>query len=208
MTNNALLIVTMEPSPPLEEEFNDWYDTEHFPQRRTLPGFLSGSRWICLDGWPRYLALYVLESLNALATPEYHAVSDLNSTPWSQRILPRTIGRQRYVCVADDPAQSAELLDVAASARLLLAGWPATDHQHAEALKKQLRIEATALAGASQVRLYRLHREQPEVWLVIGFDRPVTAAHLSSLWHVAGQGAVSFNLYAPYRRKRYAPAFP
>ena len=207
MTNNALLIVTMEPPSPLEEEFNDWYDTEHFPQRRALPGFLSGSRWVCLDGWPRYLALYELESLDALATPEYRAVSDLNSTPWSQRILPRTTGRQRYVCVADEAEPSGELLDVAATSRLLLAGWPATDHQHAEALEKQLRIEAANLAGAAQVRLFRLHREQPEVWLVIGFDRPVTAAHLSSLWHVAGQGAASFNLYAPYRRKRYAPAF-
>lgn len=209
MKNNALLIVTMEPPAPLEEEFNDWYDTEHFPQRRALPGFLSGSRWVCLDGWPRYLALYELESLEALATPEYRAVSDLNSTPWSQRILPRTTGRQRLVCEAagDDAAQSAELLDIAATSRLLMAGWPATDHDQAEALERQLRIEAGKIAGASQVRLYRLHRERPEVWLIVGFDRPVAAAHLGRLWHVAGQGAASFNLYAPYRRKRYAPAF-
>jgi hypothetical protein len=203
--NAALLIVTMEPPSPLEEEFNDWYDTEHFPQRRALPGFLSGSRWVCLDGWPRYLALYELRSLDALASPEYRAVSDLNSTPWSQRVLPRTIGRQRLVCVADE-AQFDELLPETETSRLLLAGWPATDHEQATALAAQLRIEAGQLAGARQVRLFRVAREQPEVWLVVTFDRPVTAAHLTSLWHVQGLGATTFNLYAPYRRKRYAPA--
>jgi hypothetical protein len=205
MSNAALLIVTMEPPSPLEEEFNDWYDTEHFPQRRALPGFLSGSRWVCLDGWPRYLALYELNSLEALATPEYRAVSDLNSTPWSQRVLPRTIGRQRLVCVAEEAAFE-KLLPETETSRLLLAGWPATDHAQAQALMAQLRIEAGRSEGARQARLFRLDREQPEVWLVMTFDRPVAAAQLTGLSYVEGQGATTFNLYAPYRRKRYAPA--
>eukprot|EP01034_Spumella_vulgaris_P005546 gene5546-7080_t len=93
----GLLLVTMEPPAGLEEEFNDWYDTEHFPQRRALPGFESASRWVCLQGWPRWLAVYDLASPAALATPAYAAVSAGNSTPWSKRILPRTIGRQRIV---------------------------------------------------------------------------------------------------------------
>ena len=208
MKNAALLIVTMEPPAPLEEEFNDWYDTEHFPQRRALPGFLSGSRWVCLDGWPRYLALYELSSLDALESPEYRAVSDLNSTPWSKRVLPRTAGRQRLVCVSDraqSDVDSQALLPEAETSRLLLAGWPATDHEQAAALAAELRLQAARIAGVRQVRVFRLHREQPEVWLVATFDRPVTAQHLSGLWHVDGHGATTFNLYAPYRRKRYAP---
>ncbi len=44
----GLLLVTMEPPASLEDEFNDWYDTEHAPQRRALPGFESASRWACL----------------------------------------------------------------------------------------------------------------------------------------------------------------
>ena len=56
--SKGLLLVTMEPPASLEDEFNDWYDTEHFPQRRGLPGFESASRWVCIEGWPRWAALY------------------------------------------------------------------------------------------------------------------------------------------------------
>ena len=31
--NQGLLLATMEPMPGFEEEFNDWYDTEHVPER-------------------------------------------------------------------------------------------------------------------------------------------------------------------------------
>ena len=205
MKNSALLLVSTEPPATLEEEFNDWYDTEHFPQRRSLPGFLSGSRWICLDGWPRYLALYELTSLDALASPEYRAVSDQNSTPWSQRILPRTIGRQRLVCVADG-APSDDLLHETRTTRLLLAGWPATDETQAAAVAAACRTRVAELPGASQYRVFRLHNAQPEIWLVVAFDRPVALQDVSALGHAAGLGATTFNLYAPYVRKRYAPS--
>ena len=65
--SKGLLLVTMEPPASLEDEFNDWYDTEHFPQRRGLPGFESASRWVCIEGWPRWAALYDLESVGVLA---------------------------------------------------------------------------------------------------------------------------------------------
>jgi len=54
----AILMVSMEPPAAMEDEFNDWYDTEHFPQRSALPGVQACSRWVCLDGWPRWMALY------------------------------------------------------------------------------------------------------------------------------------------------------
>src|SRR5437868_1913476 len=93
----ATLAVLMEAPASLEEEFNDWYDTEHFPQRTALPGFLQGRRWVCLQGWPRYLAVYELIDSGALRTREYAEVCGEHSTPWSRRILPRTVGRQRLV---------------------------------------------------------------------------------------------------------------
>jgi hypothetical protein len=91
----GLLLVTMEPPAGLEEEFNDWYDHEHLPQRMRMPGFETGARFVCLEGWPRWLALYDLTSLAALSTPEYLSVSLANATPWSRRIAARTVGRSR-----------------------------------------------------------------------------------------------------------------
>src|SRR3954453_13674036 len=93
----ALLLVTMEAPAGLEEEFNDWYDTEHLPQRCALPGFETGARFVCIDCWPRWLALYDLTSPAALESEAYRAVSGANNTSWSRRILPRTLGRMRIV---------------------------------------------------------------------------------------------------------------
>ena len=64
----ALLLVTMEAPASFEEEFNDWYDFEHLPQRLAMPGFENGGRFVCLEGWPRWLALYDLSSRAALET--------------------------------------------------------------------------------------------------------------------------------------------
>ena len=29
-----------------EDEFQDWYDTEHLPERQHVPGFVNCERWI------------------------------------------------------------------------------------------------------------------------------------------------------------------
>jgi hypothetical protein len=55
----GLLLATMERPPAIEEEFQDWYDAEHFPERRDCDGFLTAGRYICRDGWPKYSALFI-----------------------------------------------------------------------------------------------------------------------------------------------------
>lgn len=42
----GFLLVTMEPPPAIEEEFNDWYDTEHVPERAFIRGFESAHRYV------------------------------------------------------------------------------------------------------------------------------------------------------------------
>jgi hypothetical protein len=93
----GLLLATMEPPPTMEEEFNDWYDTEHFPERRNCNGFLSAQRYVCLQGWPRYLAFYDLRSAGVLDGPDYRAFTGKNLGPWSRRILARVLGEYRAV---------------------------------------------------------------------------------------------------------------
>ena len=90
----GLLFVTMQPPEGLEEEFNDWYDTEHVPERAGLPGFETARRFVCIEGWPRYLALYDLAEVGALHTPEYLAVAGDSSSPWTKRVT----GRVRGLC--------------------------------------------------------------------------------------------------------------
>ncbi|WP_341991160.1 hypothetical protein [Azorhizobium sp. AG788] len=198
-TAKGLLLVTMEPPAGLEEEFNDWYDTEHFPQRRALPGFESASRWICLNGWPRWLAVYDLASTAALATEAYHAVSAGNSTPWSKRILPRTIGRQRIVADQMLPGDALTGPAGETSALLLACYRPRSEHDD---FANQARAATLTRHGLCQMRLFRQEQGgEAAIWLVAEFAGPVSWDSLStSLGVIAGVGAHPFNLYSRYFR--------
>ncbi len=184
---SALLIVTMEPPSDFEDEFNDWYDFEHFPQRATLPGFGEASRWVCLDGWPRYLALYDLESAASVETPEYFAVSGPGATPWTRRIVSRTLGRLRVV--AEEIGNKGS---PGRTARLLAARYPTDDRNAARTLLQ------TDIPGRQRIRCLQ---SGGELWLIAAFERPVLLPSLvEAFGAVSGVGATLFNLYVPYLR--------
>lgn len=101
MTAKGFLLVMMQPPPAFEEEFNAWYDTEHLPERLAVPGFETALRFVCLNGHPRYLAMYDLASPAVLDSPEYLKVAFANSSPWTLRVLQRvrvyrSFGQQIY----------------------------------------------------------------------------------------------------------------
>lgn len=91
----GLLLAMMEPPPTLEAEFQQWYDTEHFPEREGCEGFLTANRYICLDGWPRYLALYDLADVNVLRGPGYARIAVDRYSVWTERIIGRVWGQYR-----------------------------------------------------------------------------------------------------------------
>jgi hypothetical protein len=197
--SKGLLLVTMEPPAGLEDEFNDWYDTEHLPQRRGLPGFESASRWVCIEGWPRWAALYDLESIEALDSPAYRAVSGPNSTPWSKRILPRTIGRMRVLAeqVAPGDALTRPQGEVG---RLLVVKYACL--AGSASIVDALTSAAQRYKGTLQLRVFRSHFEAAnDTWAIVEFDRPLDAVSLHPAFsEVAGVSARMLNLYAPYFR--------
>lgn len=91
----GILFVLMEPQPINEEEFNDWYDLEHVPEREAVPGFEVLQRYVCTAGFPRYLALYDLESPDVLQCPEYRAIGYENSSIWTKRVTRSVRGHYR-----------------------------------------------------------------------------------------------------------------
>lgn len=198
----ALLMVAMEPPAAFEDEFNDWYDTEHFPQRLALPGFVAASRWVCVEGWPRWLALYDLASEAAVRSDAYRGVSGAHATPWSRRILPRTIGRSRIAAIALDDAPYSVQLEPRRTSRLLVMGIPlpaggAPPHAIVNTVRQ-------ALAARDSVLQLRAFVEAgTTLWLLVAFDAPVAAAVLAaSVGRPCGAGATTFNLYLPYQRSR------
>jgi hypothetical protein len=92
---HGLLLAMMEPPSNLEDEFQHWYDSEHFPERQGTEGFLTATRLICLDGWPRYLALYDLETVDVLRGPGYAKIAGGNYSRWTERVVGRVWGQYR-----------------------------------------------------------------------------------------------------------------
>ncbi|MFL9918908.1 hypothetical protein PQR75_26695 [Paraburkholderia fungorum] len=200
----GLMLALMEPPAGLGEEFADWYDTEHLPQRRGLPGFLNGFRWVAVEGFPRSLAAYDLASLAALDEPAYRAVSGAHSTPWSRRLLARTArgGRMRVEVTQIWPG-TAPCLPPHTLSRLLVARYARVAVQQAEAFVADARERVAALQGIAQLRIFASRpadgSAQIECWLLIEFDAPTTLSMLAPLLgQVGGHGADVFNLYAPW----------
>ena len=91
----GFLMVSMEPTPAYDEEFNDWYDMEHIPERTRIPGFESGRRFVCLDGWPRYLSMYDLKTIAVLESAAYKKASWNGFSAWTKRMLTKVRGQWR-----------------------------------------------------------------------------------------------------------------
>jgi hypothetical protein len=65
----GVLIAAMNFSDVAADEFNDWYDLEHIPERQRVSGFLTLQRWIGADNPKHSVATYDLESLAVLQSP-------------------------------------------------------------------------------------------------------------------------------------------
>jgi hypothetical protein len=78
----GLLLVMMQPEEGYDDSLNRWYEEEHIPERLSCPGFLGVRRFKTVEGTPAYLALYDLDSPEAVHSPQYRRHKD-NPTPWT-----------------------------------------------------------------------------------------------------------------------------
>jgi len=90
------LIAAMDFSNVDAGEFNDWYDTEHLPERQLVAGFLSAQRWIGAENPRQSVATYDLDSLEVLRSPGYLAIGGENLSPWSKRVTAKVERLLRY----------------------------------------------------------------------------------------------------------------
>jgi hypothetical protein len=90
------LIAAMNFTKVAEDEFHDWYDTEHIPERERVPGFLLCRRWIGVDDGKISLATYDLAGADVLQSPAYRAIGGENLSPWSKRVTRRVDLLMRY----------------------------------------------------------------------------------------------------------------
>ncbi|MCH7594422.1 MAG: hypothetical protein IIB27_07925 [Chloroflexi bacterium] len=96
---SGLLLVMMDIDPEHEEDFNRWYDEEHVPERKAIPGFLTARRYRAVEGGPKYLAIYEMDSPEVLDSEAYRFVSEEGRSEWTARVVGRARNYVRNVYV-------------------------------------------------------------------------------------------------------------
>lgn len=92
----GILIAAMDFTRVAEDEFHDWYDLEHIPERRRVPGFGACERWIGAANPRISLATYDLDDVAILQGPAYRAIGGDNLSVWSKRVTARVDMLMRY----------------------------------------------------------------------------------------------------------------
>ena len=74
----GILLVAFDYTNAHEDEFHDWHDLEHVPERRRVPGFGLCERWISVANPKHAVASYDLDSLSVLQSEPYKAIAHEN----------------------------------------------------------------------------------------------------------------------------------
>jgi hypothetical protein len=83
--------------PEANDEFYQWHNREHMPERVAIPGFRLGRRYIAIQGAPEYFNLYEADSVEVLGGADY--LSRLNApTEWTRRVVPSFRNVSRSIC--------------------------------------------------------------------------------------------------------------
>ncbi|MDB5510687.1 MAG: hypothetical protein JWR08_170 [Enterovirga sp.] len=194
MSQKGILLVTMQPPPALEEEFNAWYDTEHVPERLAVPGFESGIRFVCVSGSPRYVALYDLNTVDVLDGAEYARVSGEHFSPWTRRVTSRVrVHRSAGVQILPGDAITRR------TARLLLIRFAALAASDGDRVLAGARRLFDGRPEVAQTRVFSCPaKDGTEFYVAVGItdtgDRPVDTTAFGPI----ASAIDLINLYANY----------
>src|SRR3954453_1964258 len=112
----GLLFASFDFSTAHEDEFHDWYDLEHVPERLRVPGFINAERWVSDENPKVVVATYDLDTLGVLDSAPYLAIGGGNSSVWTKRVtamahrILRFTGEQLVPGDASAPAAAGGML--------------------------------------------------------------------------------------------------
>jgi len=98
MNAKGILAVWNDCATEYMAEYEAWYQSEHLPQRVSLPGFFCGRRYEALTPGPQFFTYYEVKDPAVLTSLEYLEVLD-NPTPATCRIMKQAfLNMNRTVC--------------------------------------------------------------------------------------------------------------
>jgi len=83
--------------PEARDDFHQWHNREHMPERVGIPGFRRGRRYVAIAGTPEYFNLYEADSAEVLGGQDY--LNRLNApTEWTRHVVPSFRNVSRSIC--------------------------------------------------------------------------------------------------------------
>lgn len=132
------------------DQFYQWHDKEHIPERLALPGFRRGRRLVCLGHSPEWLTIYEADGLAVLTSPEY--LERLNHpTPATRHTLQHFRNTSRAVCNLVNTTGTSNGGHVLAMR--ISVPYPLTQEM-CELVSKELFPDAMSLAGVVACHLF------------------------------------------------------
>lgn len=158
----GLLFASFDFSPAHADEFHDWYDLEHVPERLRVPGFINAERWISDENPKVAVATYDLETTGVLHSPPYEAIGYDNASVWTKRVtaiarrLLRFTGEQLKPGDLTAPSGAGGLLAVAMNVD------PAAEPEFNEWYNAEHLPQLGAVPGVLAARRYCSQEDKPE----------------------------------------------
>jgi hypothetical protein len=97
LRGRAIVAVWNDITLPGRDNFIEWHNREHIPERVGIPGFLRGRRYIAEYGTPTFFTLYEAVGQGVLIGNDY--LQRLNNpTPWTKQATAEFRNTLRGVC--------------------------------------------------------------------------------------------------------------
>jgi hypothetical protein len=150
----GLLFASFDFSTAHADEFHDWYDLEHIPERLRVPGFINAERWISAENPNVAVASYDLDSLAVLHSPPYEAIGYANASIWTKRV---TAMAKRLLRFTGDQLKPGDVAAPAGAAGLLVVSMnvdPAAEHEFNEWYNTEHLPQLAAVPGVLCARRF------------------------------------------------------
>ena len=164
-------------------EFNDWYDTEHLPERQRCKGFINCVRWEGVEDPKVSIATYDLDSHAVLHSAPYEAIGRANLSPWSKRMTSRA---QRLLRIEGEQLIPGDEVMKGTTANLMIFACNVKPEARAEVKKwygEEHIPNLSKVPGVASARFFQSQAGTHDFIALYEIDKPETCA--SDAWKTA-----------------------
>src|SRR5579871_2105592 len=97
LAGKGVIAIWQDLIPEARQDYYEWHNRQHMPERLSIPGFRRARRFIAVRGGPEFYTLYEAASHEDVRGEAY--LARLNApTEWTRRIMPAFRNMARAVC--------------------------------------------------------------------------------------------------------------